>query len=103
MSEPNLIKKFPKIPTVEDIENWVIEHEARCVMCGARILKGSVGYYPHPNGVLCYAKGYAGVQRMWIYFHCRKCDYDNSLYKIIHQIKVRMEAKKEVNPYGRRY
>jgi hypothetical protein len=60
--------------TIEELVK--IRDNSKCLSCGSKALK--LGMYPHSDGV--YVEGKDLPQ--WVYFHCKRCEYDNALWKI---------------------
>jgi len=49
--------------------------------CGNIITEKDANKYPHEGGVPDVDKD-GSTERVWLYFHCKKCGYDWSWWKI---------------------
>ena len=78
--------------SLSTIKKWVDENDIRCLVCGHRLYSWPpyMQYYPHDGGIEI-----QGMGRLWIYFVCPNCGYQNALWKLLRKWKLR-ESKKEV-------
>jgi hypothetical protein len=71
--------------TLKEIAAAVIQLSGECVSCGHPFDLDDIQTYNHDGGIE--VKGYD--KRQWVYFHCKKCEYDSALWKIVQRIKNR--------------
>jgi hypothetical protein len=71
--------------TLQEIAAAVIQKHGCCASCGEPLDLNDIKTYDHEGGIA--VKGYD--KKQWVYFHCKKCDYDSALWKIENGIKWR--------------
>lgn len=71
------------IATLEQIEQMILEQNAKCVNCGRPLTKGSIRSYDHKDGIK--VEGFK--EKQWVYFHCKHCGLDSALWKVIQNIQ----------------
>ena len=70
--------------SLSDIRRWADTNDIRCLTCGTRLTSIDMKYYPHEDGIKVDRFG-----RVWIYFECPKCGYQNALWKLLRRMKTR--------------
>jgi len=77
-----------KNTTLQEIATAIIQKDGRCVNCGHPFDLEDIKTFDHEGGIV--VKGYD--KKQWVYFHCKKCEYDSALWKITNKIKWRERA-----------
>ncbi len=71
--------------TLEEIESFLIDHDAHCPDCGCMIRQGDLQAYDHNGGYTIKGR----QMKQWIFYHCPQCEYDASLSKVMHDLAFR--------------
>ena len=71
------------------IERWIDENDIRCLTCGSRLSSADLKHYPHPGGID------TDHGRLWIYFECPRCGYQNALHKLVAKWLIKKWKLKE--------
>jgi len=69
--------------TLKQIQRFLIDNGARCWTCKRKYRGGEIRAYPHEGGVLVRNSYTKKKRKMWVYLECRKCGYQQALWKIL--------------------
>ena len=76
--------------TIPQISDFVTSNQVSC-MCGYIFRRGDIRNYWHDDGFAI-----SGYQRkQWIYFHCRACQCNTNLKKVLRKIALAKELEKQ--------
>ena len=75
-----------------EIQKEILSLGGRCISCKKEFEHGDLDWYEHDGG----REVRESPAKLWIFFHCQKCQYDSALWKIEQQLEIEEEYKLEV-------
>jgi hypothetical protein len=75
-----------------EIQKEIISLGGKCISCKKEFEHGDIDWYEHDGG----REVRESPAKLWIFFHCQKCQYDSALWKIEQQLEIEEEYKLEV-------
>ena len=64
-----------------------IASRSRCITCNKPLSRARILGYPHEGGIYLVDKDRNIDGRYWIYIRCRRCGYDNALWKLEQRLR----------------